>query len=117
MQVLVQRDAEAMIVGISGPMDHPGCMRARKTLQDELGLINAPLIIDLSKVTFIMSSGVNLLLTLYKWVNNNQPMVFCGASRSVTDLLDLMGFSVLVKMCLDVEAAKKLTRTINKTDC
>jgi anti-anti-sigma factor len=114
MQVLVQRDAEVMIVEISGPMDYPGCTRATQALQEELALINAPLIIDLSKVAYMMSSGVALLLTLYKRVNDNQIMVFCGASRPIADLLDLMGFSVLVKMCRDVEEAKKLIHSIEK---
>jgi anti-anti-sigma factor len=114
MQVLVHSDAEVMIVEISGPMDYPGCTSATRTLQKELALINAPLIIDLSKVAYMMSSGVALLLTLYKRVNNNQIMVFCGASRPIADLLDLMGFSVLVKMCRDVEEAKKLIRSIEK---
>ncbi|MFT5083255.1 MAG: anti-anti-sigma factor [Lentisphaeria bacterium] len=96
----VKREEALVMITISGPLDVNGSCSLERSIEkdfDENGIVS-PLVIDLTDVSFISSRGVQALLDVFKKSTNKNMVALSGASNTVLELLNLVGFASLVKV-------------------
>lgn len=98
---------DTLIVELSGEIDHHVAGKLRKDIDDEMMVYCAKhLIMDFSKVTFMDSSGIGVVLGRYKKVNAGGGTVLIrNADRLVKQILDMSGIFTLMKYEEDEEYA------------
>ena len=97
MTTLVNDDK--MIVYLSGEIDHHYSREIRESL-DKLIILQRPacLILDLSGVDFMDSSGLGLILGRYRKMKElSGSMYICGASEKTGRILKMAGVDKLIK--------------------
>ena len=97
MTTLVNDDK--MIVYLSGEIDHHYSREIRESL-DKLIVLQRPacLILDLSGVDFMDSSGLGLILGRYKKIKElSGSMYICGAGEKTLRILKMAGVDKLIK--------------------
>ncbi len=92
---------------LAGEIDHHCCDRIRNDIDSQIGLYEAKhLILDFSKVTFMDSSGIGMVLGRYKKMKERGGTVTIrGAGRLVKQILDMSGVFSLMD-CEDSEDDK-----------
>ena len=106
MTVTLEAQNRVVIARLSGELDSFAAPHVRKTL-DQAILARAPmrLIIDLSDLTFMDSTGIGVLIGRYKLVSGYGGRVaICGANRQADKLLTLTG----IRKIMNVYANEKL---------
>jgi anti-sigma B factor antagonist len=76
--------------------------------QDLIGFVtkvNRPVILDLSSVTFIDSSGLGALIGSLKAISEDGDLVLCGARDSVAGMFKLTRMNKVFRMFASVEDA------------
>lgn len=67
------------------------------------------LVLDLSSVHDISTAGLEALLDLFSWVRSNQgKIVLLGASKSIREMLDLLGVEDLFAHAADIPTSLEL---------
>ena len=106
MDITVQKEPGAMIVSIRGEMDHHGAKGARRELMiaaREGG--TGRMIMDLSRVGFMDSSGIGLLLSVHKTVTALGGKLLLVTGEAADKLLELSGIPLLIPVYPNVEQA------------
>ncbi len=88
-----------MLFRSSGEIDHHVAEKIRNDIDDEIKLYETKnLIMDFSKVTFMDSSGVGVVLGRYKKVGElGGTVTIRNADRLVKQILDMSGIFSLMK--------------------
>lgn len=97
-----------MICSLSGEIDHHSIASVRSSI-DKLIDTNRPkvLILDLSKIDFMDSSGLGLVLGRYrKMRESGGEMLLCNTSERTMRILKMAGVDKIVKSLDDVGQAK-----------
>jgi anti-anti-sigma factor len=72
------------------------------------------IIIDMGEVTYISSSGLRVLLSTRRQVRERGgDVVLCTLSPNVRDVFDMVGFTVLFRVCGSLDEAKQTGEQIN----
>ncbi len=92
MQIEIKGGRGVATASLSGELDHHGCEEIRQELD---GLLLMPttkvLILDMSGVSFMDSSGMGLLLARNKLAVDRQvQLIICGPSPEITKLLQMV---------------------------
>jgi stage II sporulation protein AA (anti-sigma F factor antagonist) len=100
MRAVCKKKDDAMIVSLSGELDHHGAqaiMDKLKACAEDQSV--KKLVVDMSKVTFMDSSGIGALLGRYKtMVQKKGQMVLKNPSDQIFKLLRMAGMAKLVDM-------------------
>jgi len=102
----IKRDKK-MIVSLSGEIDHHSARDIRDAI-DRLIIAERPecLILDLSGIDFMDSSGLGLVLGRYRKAKQaNCDMLLCGMSDRVKKILCLAGVDKLIRFASEKNAA------------
>lgn len=99
METIFCINDKTLIVELSGEIDHHVADLLRKDIDIEMQFYHAEnLILDFSKVTFMDSSGIGVVLGRYKKVNaGGGTVVIQNASRLVKQILDMSGVFTLME--------------------
>ncbi|MDO4567573.1 MAG: anti-sigma factor antagonist [Clostridia bacterium] len=99
MEVTAYRCNGALNVELCGELDHHAAACARRELDAAIAAdTNCDVILNMSRVTFMDSSGLGVLLGRYKRVAaNGGKMYIYGASRTVDKLLRMSGIYSLIE--------------------
>ncbi len=111
MEFKTEKFGNCLAVAISGELDHHNAAPLREKIDNELLSRSAKnLIIDLSRLELMDSSGIGLIMGRYKLVSSLEgQVVVTGAAPSVKKVIELSGLGKLVLMCeTSAEAIKKL---------
>ncbi len=118
MRVQVERrhHGSILMASLTGELDHHAAEAVRTTLDRELqGRRNVRLILDLSGVTFMDSSGLGVILGRYKKVQDTGgEMVIAGVSRAIDRLLEMSGLHKIVRMYPNCETAVVALKEVAK---
>ena len=89
---------KTLTVELSGEIDHHVADRLRNDIDTEMQFYDAEhLVFDFSKVTFMDSSGIGVVLGRYKKVNAwGGTVIIQNASRLVKQILDMSGVFTLM---------------------
>ena len=106
MQVTVESNDAIKILAFEGHLDVASSDFAReetlKLLEDK------PMIISMSKCSYVSSSGLRALLMITKAAKAKKVKVtYAGAIPAVMDVLQMTGFSKLLHCVPTIEEAKK----------
>lgn len=98
MDTMFYIKGDTLVVCLSGEIDHHVAEKIRNDIDDEIRLYETKnLIMDFSKVTFMDSSGVGVVLGRYKKVKELGGIVTIrNADRLVKQILDMSGIFSLM---------------------
>ena len=80
-------------------------MKCGITIIEERGVRH--LIFDFSKISFMDSSGIGLIMGRYKKLQENGSISIAGANDSIQRIILISGLHKLVHTCKDVSQAAK----------
>ncbi|ACB85237.1 anti-sigma F factor antagonist [Natranaerobius thermophilus] len=102
MEMELKKRGNKLIVKMSGELDHHSSEYFRDVIDNELNKgIFDELILDMSQLQFMDSSGVGVILGRYKKVSSlNGQVIVSGMNSQVTKIAKFSGLLKLVK-CYD----------------
>ncbi|WP_062650768.1 STAS domain-containing protein [Streptomyces maremycinicus] len=97
-----------LVVTVHGEIDHDGKAVLGQALEAEDGAPPPRIVVDLSDVTFMDSSGINVFVNARRRVNDAQGWLrIAGAPQSIVRLLHLVGVDEIIACHPSVEEALK----------
>ncbi len=107
-EVLFSEDAGVLIVELVGEINILDVNDFKESIKKKISEKNAKkIIVDMKQVPFMDSSGLGMLISLYKFVNESQgKIVYTGLSEYI---LKILGFAKLDKIFIildDIKTAK-----------
>ena len=89
------RNGSSLLVCVEGKIDTVTAPDFEAGVVPELDGVTE-LTIDFSKVTYISSAGLRVLLSLQKKMNNQGSMVIKGVNETVEEIFEVTGFSEIL---------------------
>ena len=97
MQICFAVEGSAIVVKLIGELDEHTCHAVRDQLDKHLdGGFNA-VIFDMSRLTFMDSTGIGLLLTRYKRLKSCCQMYIRNPSPTINKILTMSGMYQIMK--------------------
>ncbi|MBC7765590.1 MAG: anti-sigma F factor antagonist [Hyphomonadaceae bacterium] len=109
MALQLEKRDRSLIAFIDGELDHHCAASIRETLDSAYQQAQIKnLILDFSKLTFMDSSGIGVIIGRYKMVQAGKgKMLITGISANVLRLLTLSGIHKIIPIVNNVETALK----------
>ncbi len=109
MRYEVSRLNEKILLKLEGDIDIAVAPQLREALEKILEEGAKKIVIDITNVPFIDSTGLGLFVNAYKKVSQRGGWVaFVGASRAIRKIFQLTKLEVLFKFCDTIEEASSL---------
>lgn len=92
MEVYIERQEQATIITITGQLNSHTTAHIQ---EDVLAAVHAGdhVLLDMSRVTYLSSAGLRMLLLLYRRIRDSQGvMALTGLSEEVSDMMSITGF-------------------------
>lgn len=91
MDIIKRREGTSLTICLDGRLDTTTAPRLESELKTEVNGITA-LTFDLSKLEYISSAGLRVLLSCQKVMNRQGEMKITGANESVMEVFEVTGF-------------------------
>lgn len=116
MKVKVDFSGRTLIASLTGELDHHAAKDVKDTIENHIknqDVIN--LVFDLSKLTFMDSSGIGVIIGRYKLINSiGGKVIIVSVSSSVDRLLTMSGIKRIIPIVKTTsDAMKKLEEGTN----
>jgi anti-sigma B factor antagonist len=98
-------DAHTSVVVLKGDLDLDSAPRLKRALLDELGAGRERLLVDLSAVGFIDSTGMGVLVGVRHGMSEDGVLAIIGASPAILKLLEVTGLERTFELFPTLEAA------------
>lgn len=106
MEITKRVTDSALVVDVVGKLDTQTAGSAMDQLQQYLGVDKGNLLINLSGLDFVSSSGLRVILRAAKQVRaSGGNMKVCGARGVVKEVLEISGFDSLLDLHEDEDQA------------
>lgn len=92
MEIRKQKENGVLLVEAEGRIDTTTAPQAETEIKDGIEDVTS-LVIDFSKVEYISSAGLRVLLTLQKIMNKQGSMVIKNANEEIMEIFEITGFS------------------------
>lgn len=107
-EVLFSKQEDFLIVELVGEINILDVNDIKNNIKEKIKEENAKkVVVDMAKVPFMDSSGLGMLISLYKFANENQgKIIYTGLSDYI---MKILGFAKLDKIFIisnDIESAK-----------
>lgn len=94
LEISVETIQQVSIVRLIGEIDAATAITVQQTVLP-LSLPNSNLIIEMTKVAYMSSAGLRMLLSVYRHISGNQgKVILVGLSDELTDTMSMTGFLV-----------------------
>jgi len=94
----VRREDAAVVLSLTGELDLAGVEALSKTLAEAEGLCPETLVLDLSRLEFLDSSGLSCILEAHARANNaGRRLALLGGPRAVHRVFELTGMDKHLK--------------------
>jgi anti-sigma B factor antagonist len=105
MEIEVSTHGGAVVAALVGEIDSSTAPKAQEELVPLIGE-GKDLILDMTRLTFLSSAGLRILLLLYRQAEaNNRKVALAGPSENVKDTMEITGFLTYFVVCDTVEEA------------
>ena len=95
------------LVGVSGRLDHTQTNELELTLQELVDQGHTKLVINLSEATYINSSGLRCLVTLWRQTRHvGGNLTLCGLNERLKEVFSIVGFDKVFDIFDDCLAAQ-----------
>lgn len=114
MQISLQIEGKTLIVALSGELDHHSAGSIRDVIEKNITKKEVRnLIFDFSKLTFMDSSGIGMIIGRYKLIRalGGQVFVVCKSDR-VKKMMQMSGLTKLIGIVSSMEEALKEVHTV-----
>jgi anti-anti-sigma factor len=102
------------ILQVSGRLDASTVSILERALLRAMSLGGAVIVLDMSEVTYISSSGLRVLLTVRRQVRERGgDILLSSLSPNVKDVLDMVGFTALFSISGTLDEAKETASRMN----
>lgn len=100
---------DVLVVDIAGDLDHHQASQAREEIDRTIDVFKSKhLVMDFSKVEFMDSSGIGVVMGRYNKVSEKSgKIVLIGCSKYVKLILEMAGIFTIVSSCDSLEEAFK----------
>ena len=86
-----KKEEQALTVFLDGRLDTTTTPQLESALRDDLGGVT-DLVLDLSKLEYISSAGLRVLLSTQKVMNRQGSMKLTGVNETVMEIFEITGF-------------------------
>lgn len=97
MNIIKNLSGTALTLALEGRLDTTTAPELEAVVKDELGEIKA-LTFDLSKLEYISSAGLRVLLSAQKIMNKQGEMTVTGCSPEIMEIFEVTGFSDILNI-------------------
>ena len=95
MKITKEKKENTLRVNVEGRLDTATAPEFENSIKPELEGVSE-LIIDFSKLNYISSAGLRVLLSLQKAMNKQGSMRITGVNETVNEILEITGFSSIL---------------------
>lgn len=85
-------DGNALEIALEGRLDTITAPELEGSIKEELNSVSK-CIIDLSKLEYVSSAGLRVLLTMHKALAGKDGLIVKGANETVSEVFEVTGFS------------------------
>ena len=97
MNIIKNLSGTALTLALEGRLDTTIAPELEAVVKDELGEIKA-LTFDFSKLEYISSAGLRVLLSAQKIMNKQGEMTVTGCSPEIMEIFEVTGFSDILNI-------------------
>lgn len=115
MDYIYMISEDKMIISLNADLDHHLADEIREVIDkiiDERGVKD--IIFDFSKISFMDSAGIGLIMGRYKKIRENGKIAVVGVNPSIQRILQISGLHKIVKEYPDVVKATKKMQEAKK---
>lgn len=107
MVLEIKGGRRVVIATLKGDLDHHGCQQIRQDIDSVISMPSTKiLVLDMTHISFMDSSGMGLLLARNKLAMDNQvQLIICGASVEITKLLQMVNLDKQILLFSTLEQA------------
>jgi anti-anti-sigma factor len=106
MQIAPRHQGDVLVLDMIGRLDASTAGNAHDALVGFASSKPKKVILNLEKLDFVTSAGLRVILTLAKLLQSSSgELKICRPNRNVREVLEMSGFSSLIKMFDDENAA------------
>lgn len=107
MEIAVRREPGLVIVDLAGEIDVNAISRVRDTLGDLTKAVSPQILVNLSRATYIDSSGLGILMAARKdTLQGGGRFVLCGMTKGVRMVFELTRLDKFFEICDDEAQAR-----------
>lgn len=109
MQIKITRKGTTLVVSVSGELDHHSAEYMRQKVDGEIIKSSTKdVIFDLSKVTFMDSSGIGVIIGRYKNIQKlNGKTALLGLNDQIKRIFDMAGLLKVIPAYDNIDIALK----------
>ena len=106
MEITIKTIQDVAVIEVSGDIDSTSAPAAQQKIMSEGVKPGGKAILEMSKVGFMSSAGLRMLLFIYRqMVSGGGKVVIVGLSEDIRDTMSLTGFLGFFKLFASVEEA------------
>lgn len=110
MELETEERGEVSVVHATGDVGAAGSGELQAALDRLIAAGRQRIVLDLAGVRYVSSAGLRVFLIVAKRLAGGGAFALCRASEPVREVLDITGFSKLIKVAASVEEAVAATR-------
>jgi anti-sigma B factor antagonist len=108
MQIARESANSVQILSLTGRLDELATSEVEQAFTDALNNASGGMVVDLSGVEYVSSSGLRVLLMLSKAMRKQQRTLrLCNLSPFVAEVFEISNFSAMFEIYDDVEVARR----------
>ena len=92
MEIILNKNASAMVVAIKGRLDTTTAPQLEAKLNAEIAGVT-DLKLDFAELDYISSAGLRVILAAQKTMNKQGSMVIANVNSDIMEVFDITGFS------------------------
>ena len=107
MNIIIKKESDISILSLTGSLDTNTSKEAENQINKLLEEGSIKLLIDLTDLDYISSSGLRILLSTSKKLKPLKgEMRICGLNETVNEVFEISGFTMIFNVLRTLEEAK-----------
>jgi len=108
MNVNIKTDGNIVIISIEGSIDSKTAGDLQSQIMEKVSETNNVLL-DLTKVDYVSSAGLRVLLMIYRQIKSkNGKVILVGVSEEIRDVMSMTGFINFFEIADNIDNALKI---------
>jgi anti-anti-sigma factor len=109
MEINEQKTDQCVIIGITGRLDTTNYSILEKKLMDLIDTHQDRILVDCSKMDYVSSSGLRILLMALKKITMVKgKFVLCGLQENIREIFEISGFTNIFEIYTTQDEALKV---------
>ncbi len=109
MEINEQKTDQCVIIGITGRLDTTNYSILEKKLMDLIDTHQDRILVDCSKMDYVSSSGLRILLMALKKITMVKgKFVLCGLQENIREIFEISGFTNIFEIYTSQDEALKV---------